>query len=347
MKPFFLFVSLNLLVPMLLVASPTPIASVPLTSIAINADDEYEKYKKEGDELFKKGQYEKAQKKFLACLEVPGFSGDTYAKGRVSQCTNALRLRHQAQAALDKGQGGQAIDLFKQLLVINASDPITRQQLTDYWEREGNQRYQKGDYSEAKTRYQEALKYTNKPDSLVQQVRNCDEKLAAQKPVPAVIETPVVSTTTVATVAQPAAAMPIRKPTQAPANQVVTTSRKPSGRGLKIGVAAVGVLAGAYAYLLNSQYTSKLNALNSAGQVADPNGDSVIQTQALYNQWKATYDDTQAAQSKNGLFNACLGVAVSAAILETYLLIHRPKSNQRVSFQPASSTLGLALAYHF
>ncbi|MVM41292.1 hypothetical protein GO730_32445 [Spirosoma sp. HMF3257] len=99
------------------------------------ADDEYERYKREGDELVKKGEYEKALKKFQACLVVPNFSNDTYAKGKIEQCKNAVQLRKEAETALSKNDGPVAVERLKQILVSNPDDPITRKMLADYWKK--------------------------------------------------------------------------------------------------------------------------------------------------------------------------------------------------------------------
>lgn len=329
------WILLLLLLPAVSKATPVSTTHSVLTAY-VSADDEYEKYRKEGDELFKKGDYEKATKKFRACLEVPGFSNDTYATGRIRQCDSALKLRQQAQTALVQGQGAQAVEFFKQLLVINANDPLTRQQLADYWTREGNQRYEKGDFAEARSRYEEALRFADKPDLLTIQIKNCNDRLAALTPAkPAVTSSETVVSSPVV-IQKPPVAVPS-----------VSPSAKRGGSGLKLVTGAIGLGAGAFAFILNSQYKSKLADLAAVASTADADGDNVIPNQVLYTQWKTAYDDTKAAQSNSGLFKACVGVAVGAAILETYLFLKKPATNRPVTIRPAAATTGVAIHYTF
>ncbi|MVM41294.1 hypothetical protein GO730_32455 [Spirosoma sp. HMF3257] len=99
--------------------------------------------------------------------------------------------------------------------------------------------------------------------------------------------------------------------------------------------------------ILNGQWKAKLNALNDAAQTADPNNDGIVDTQTAYNQWQTASAEAKAAQSKHGLFVACVGLATGAALLETYLLLHKPKPVKGLSIQPASQSVGIALRFDF
>ena len=149
------------------------------TSIAVTIDDEYDRYKKRGDALFKEGKYQEARRQYQNCLEVPGFENDPYAKEQIQECTTGLALRQQADDALKGNRGPEAVKLFGQLLNLNPDDAITKMQLADYYERVGNQLFNQKRYLEAKTNYTEAVKYATetKKESLIIQIRTIDEIL--------------------------------------------------------------------------------------------------------------------------------------------------------------------------
>ncbi|MFD2937110.1 tetratricopeptide repeat protein [Spirosoma flavum] len=272
-------------------------------SVAVVVDDEYDRYKKRGDEFFKEGRYVEARRQYQNCLEVPGFENDAYAKEQIAECTTGLTLRQQADDALRGNRGPEAVKLFGQLLNINPDDAITKMQLADYHERIGNQLFNQKRYLEARTNYTEALKFATatKRESLVIQIQTIDDIL------------------------------------------------KPSKRiGLKVFTGLVAVGAGAYAYLLRNDYQSKMSTLNQISQTADPTGGGVIANSDTYRQYNEAYDAAQAAQQKNGLFKACVGVAALATIAEIYLLVHKPKPRTTaLQWKPSSQSWGLAISYTF
>ena len=109
---------------------------------------------------------------------------------------------------------------------------------------------------------------------------------------------------------------------------------------------AVG--AGAYALLLRSDYNTKLAALNQISQTSDPSATGVIDNPDQYRQYNDAYNAAQAAQQKNGLFKACLGVAAVATLAEIYLLVHKPKPRTAaLQWKPSSDSWGLAIRYTF
>jgi len=156
---------------LLLLAAPTlPAAwatdAYPITTTS--ADDEYDRYKKKGDDLYREGRYLEARRQYQNCLLVPNFENDPYAKEQIENCTRGLALRQQADDALQQGKGADAVDLYKQLLTVNASDAVTKAQLADYHERQGNTLFNQKRYAEARSQYQQALSYTTTRQGTIQ-----------------------------------------------------------------------------------------------------------------------------------------------------------------------------------
>jgi hypothetical protein len=179
-------------------------------------------------------------------------------------------------------------------------------------------------------------KVRNRQDNLVKQakVQQKQETLAKQK-LPAELPT---SKDSPATTGLPKA--------ESASSTALSTLRPPRRIGLKLLTAAIGVGAGAYAFSLNNQFTSKTNALSEVARTADPDNDGIITNRADFIKWNTAYNETKEAQGRNGLFKACIGIAAVAALAETYLLIHKPKRKlQRTSIKPASDTWGLAIRH--
>lgn len=128
------------------------------------ADDEYDRYKKRGDELYREGRYLDARRQYQNCLLVPNFENDPYAKEQIDNCTRGLALRQQADDALQQGKGADALNLYKQLLAFNPSDAVTKAQLADYHERQGNTLFNQKQYVDARNQYQQALTYATAPN---------------------------------------------------------------------------------------------------------------------------------------------------------------------------------------
>ncbi len=275
--------------------------SRPSDSVVV-IDDEYDRYKKRGDDFFKEGKYVEARRQYQNCLEVPGFENDPYAKEQIADCTTGITLRQQADEAVRQNKGQEAIRLFGQLLNLNPDDAITKAQLADYYERQGNQLFNQKRYLVARENYTKALDYTTtRQETLRLQIKAIDNLL------------------------------------------------KPSRRiGLKVFTGVVAVGAGAYALLLRSDYQSKMNALTQISQTADPTGSGIIANPDTYRQYNDAYTAAEAAQQKNGLFKACIGVAALATIAEIYLLVHKPKPRtSALQWKPSSQSWGLAVGYTF
>lgn len=288
--------------------APGRAASQASTTVVV--DDEYEVYKKKGDDFFKAGRYLEARRQYQNCLEVPGFENDAYAKTQIEKSSTGLTLRQQADEALRQGKDAEGVSLYTQLLTLNADDAQTKAQLAEYYEREGNKLYSQHKYAEAKTLYTQALNYTTRQETLRLQIRNSEENLKPRSPV---------------------------------------FVQKPSKRvGLKVFTGAVAVGAGAYALLLRRDFQTKTSTLNQLGQTVDPGGTGVIDNPDTYRQYNEAYTAAEAAQQKNGLYKACLGVAAVATVAELYLLLHKPKPRATaLQWQPSSHGWGLAARYTF
>ncbi|MBD2699299.1 hypothetical protein IC229_01535 [Spirosoma sp. BT702] len=167
----------------LFVASPSTHVISQVSSGPRVVDDEYERYKKRADDFFKEGRYVEARRQYQNCLEVPGFENDAYAKSQFDECTTGITLRQQADDAFRAGKNKEAIQLLVQLINLNPDDALTKGQLLDYYERQGNQLFNQQQYIVAKNNYREALKYATptKRETLLIQIRTIDEIL---NPVP-------------------------------------------------------------------------------------------------------------------------------------------------------------------
>lgn len=355
----------------LLFISTLPSACLALHNVSAfwtntrSVDDEYDRYKKKADDLFKEGRYSEAIKQFANCLEVPGFEKDVYATTKIEQSNRCIDLRQRAEAALNAQKGAEAVALLQQILVINVNDPITKSQLTDYWSDEGNTFYSQQKYAEAKSAYSEALKYTSKKDILTIQIRNSEQFLKQQQAAQVPKENPKPAVTQdqsqwANTTTKPQKQVPVPKikndvatdntsPKRTETKPTISTNQfTPRRTGLKVAVATIGVGAGIYAFMLNSQYKSKINALNEVSKATDSDSDDLIMSQADFTKWQTAYSEAETARSKNGLFKACVGVAAVAAAAEVYLLIRKPKVVAKgLSWKPASQGWGLAVQYTF
>ncbi|MCX6215446.1 hypothetical protein [Spirosoma sp.] len=272
------------------------------TAKTIVVDEEYDRYRKRGDDLFKEGKYLEARRQYQNCLEVPGFENDTYAKEQIQECTTGLALRKQADDAFGQKKIAEALNFLNQLLNLNPEDRITKEQFADHYEREGNQLFNQNKYRAARDSYTKALSYTALPtrrETIRLQIQTIDK---------------------------------ILKPSVVP--KVVT------------GLVAVG--AGAYALLLRNDYNSKFSALNQISQTADPTGSGIIADPNAYRQYNEAYSAAEAAQQKNGLFKACVGVAAIATVAELYLLLHKTKPRtSALQWRSSSQSWGLAVGYTF
>ncbi len=307
------------------------------------ADEEYERYKKRGDEYFEKGDYQNALRQYRNCLEVPNFENDPYAKGRIELCQRLLKLREEALKALDEGKGDEAVASFEQMLVENPKDSLTKVNLTEYWNFEANELYKEQKYEAAIERYRKALQYASRPSFIEMQIQNSESFIKYRKEEEA----------------KAAAAKSKEEPEteNVMLDPITITSGKPEPIkfvkpkrriGAKLLTAAIGVGAGAYAYSLNNSYQTKLDEANRLGKTADPDGDNVILSPGEFNQWQTAYQETTEAKNDRSKFMASLGVAGAAAITEIILFaLPKSKKDTGLSLGAATQSSGLAVRYIF
>ena len=155
------------------IAASTP-PTLPFSNIL---DEEYQRFRQQGDSLFMNGQYEKALKKYLSCLEVPGFSNDTYAKTQADFCQKAVKLVAAAVEALSKKNNKKAVGHLEELLTLNPNDAAAKKKLATLWLTFGAENFEKAMYKEAISDYQQALTYG--PDKQTEQlIKTAERKLA-------------------------------------------------------------------------------------------------------------------------------------------------------------------------
>lgn len=226
--------SVFVLTTFLLVQTPLH-ANNPIARVAF-VDDEYDKFRKEGDAFFKQGDYKKALNKYLSCLEVPGFSNDAYAKTQADLCQKAIKPGEEADAALSKKNNKKALGHLEELLTINPNDAAAKKKLSTLWVTFGAEKFEKALYKEAISNYQRALTY-GRDKQVEQLIKTAEMKLA-----------------------ETGTGIPIR-----------TASTKKS-LILKIGVGVLGAGAGLYALKLNSDWNAKLSTIDKAQQSGDNAG---------------------------------------------------------------------------
>lgn len=340
---------LSFLLASLLPAPPSRAIPIVASKPCFWIDDEYDRYKKRGDDFFAQGEYERAKAQYKNCLEVPGFAQDVYANNRIALSDRLLTLRKQADALLSQRNGAsdvvqqtkgeEAMETYRQILAVNPTDPITKGFISDYWSAEGNKLYGQKKYVEAKARYEEALKYAQRKDFLQIQIQNSERFIQ--------LETPPVKP--VDTLSKRAEIVPPVQKGKKVKPEIRVGSYKPL-IGLKIAVAVVGIAAGAQAFLSRRQIANKLNDVNALSSTVDPDGDGVILTPTLYDQWIKAYNEAKDAKAKESMVTVYTGVAVAAVLAEAALLILRPSrasQSKGVSLHSAPAGVGLSVRYSF
>lgn len=139
-------------------------------------DDEYDKFRKEGDSLFHQSQYTKALKKYLSCLEVPGFNEDIYAKKQALLCQKAIQLHIDATNALALDNDSAGLKYLHELLLINSEDIIAKEKIGNYWLVSAKKKINKKLYSDAKKDLEESLKYYSQNEAL-SLLMTCNEQI--------------------------------------------------------------------------------------------------------------------------------------------------------------------------
>ncbi|MDF7821807.1 hypothetical protein P1X15_29590 [Runella sp. MFBS21] len=119
----------------------------------------------------------------------------------------------------------------------------------------------------------------------------------------------------------------------------------PHSLRLKLGVAGIGIGAGAAAFLVRNNFMAKKSKLNAL-QNTLPQIDGQLLSQNDKDTWDTAYQEVLAAK-KPTLFNTLVGIAVAAAGLETYLLLTKRKKTKALSFMPSTKGVEISLTYNF
>lgn len=337
LKSMFIFCGL-----LLLVIHPRYTEAKSRANIA-TIDEEYDRYKKKGDDYLKKGDYINAKKQYKNCLEVPGFENDEYARKKIILSDECITLKEQAESLLLKDNATKGVLLLKEVLDKNPEDIETRKKLTDYWKSNGNKYYGLEKFQDAQNSYKEALNYTEDKSTLAILIQNCEDKINKEKEL---LQKKQAETITV-------------KQEQIPqGNEIPITLKKEISDGTivkvknktfpKILVGIVGVGTGTYAYLSNSKYSKELSDFKTFESAYDPDGDGFIRNSVTYQEWQKKYDVLKASQkSKQMIINTCLGISATALVVETILLLKKPKIKKGISFHANPQNIGLAIRYDF
>lgn len=289
----------------------------------ISIDEEYIKFKKQGDDFFVQGEYSKALKKYYSCLEVPNFSNDEYAKKQVAICEKAIQLNQDVDLAIAKKKNEKAIAYLEEIYMLNKADILTKKRLKDFYDNIGSEKMEKGEYQDAIKAFRSSLIYgSDKQVDLL--IQTCQEKIDIPKEN---ITTPNISPKLVE-----------KKEVMSPETPKIISNNDITGKKksplLKILVGVVGGGAAINALSINSDWTAKLNALNTARESGN------------INTYETAYTNALQVKNSEGLRNACVGIALASVATEIYLLLRKPKpSVSKLSFVPSNNTVGLSLSY--
>ena len=288
-------------------------------------DEEYTKFKKQGDDFFVQGEYKKALKKYYSCLEVPNFSTDEYANKQVEICKRAIQLNDEVNNAMAKKRNDKAIPYLEEIYGLNKADIITKKRLKDFYANIGSEKLRNGEYEDAIKAFKYSLIYgSDKQIDFL--IRACQEKIAIPKDN---TQEPSISQKQV----EKKEVISPSTPNVIPKNELMVKKKSPL---LKIIVGAVGAGSALYALSINSDWNTKLSALNTA------------KASGNINTYETAYTTAQQAKNTEGLRNACVGIALASVATEIYLFLSKSKpSTSKFSFAPANNTVGLSLSYKF
>ncbi|MFN3783064.1 MAG: tetratricopeptide repeat protein [Spirosomataceae bacterium] len=207
-------------------------------SSSLVMDDEYGKFRKEGDDLFKAGQYDKALNKYLSCLEVPGYETDNYAYGRIDNCRKAMELKAEINRLNGLNQLENATASVDALLKLNPADEQIRNMVFNLWLNKGNQAMYRKSWQEASDNFIKALAYKADAD-VEKKLQRCENMLVDGKVV------------------------------RPPVNKVDIGKNPSSGVPLKVIMTGVAVGGSLYAVSLNNGWQTRVDAITQAQTEGD------------------------------------------------------------------------------
>lgn len=170
----------KILVGIFLLLGTFSASSMPNVLCKGTVDDEYEQFRKQGDEFFSAGQYKKAVNKFLSCLEVPGFEKDNYVLGQLEICKRILELQSDIFRKSDINLLEQAMGSVNELLKLNPEDMKIRNVVFTFWSNKGIQAMDVKKWQEALDSFTKASIY-KKDTSIERKIKRCENMLVEVK----------------------------------------------------------------------------------------------------------------------------------------------------------------------
>ena len=318
MKKFYHRISPTVFLIFFLLGVTFRVSAINKMGESVSIDEEYTKFKKQGDEFFSQGDYKKALKKYFSCLEVPNFANDEYAKKQVQMCEKIINLNEEASNAIDKKKNRKAIEYLEEIYRLNKADIITKKKLKELYSNIGFEKMKNSLFQEAIDSFKTSLMYGS--DKQIESwISTCQEKIPTPNSNKSDSSLPVEKIIDII----------IDKPTI----NVVQKKSSPFG---KIVIGAVGAGAVFYALKINNDWTSTLKAVTTAKESGDINA------------YEKAYTNAQSAKGNESVRNLFLGVAIAAVVTEVYLLIRKPRHTiSNVNFAPSNNTLGLSVNYKF
>ncbi len=309
---------------------------------------EYSKYKKEGDKFYEQGSYDAAIRNYILASVEDGYENEKYINEQIVYCRKCINSLTEAEKAINEGNLGKAIISWKEVLNLNAKDNNTKSKLSLNLELYGDKLFDLKKFDYAKIQYIEAIKYNTLSQEIIHvKIKKCDTEInkaeiAKQKAVLPVIESQVGIFNDSAKNADNET--PKEKTNKNSGGGVIQTKYRTKAPKI-IVTTMVGLGGGAYAYMLNNNWNSKVNAYNIAKNNADAlaNRGYLAGTES-YNKYKIAYDNMAKAKKNHGIFLASLGVSALAGALDIIFIVKKPKSKV-VNIGLNNSNSGLAISY--
>lgn len=120
--------------------------------------DDCERYVRQGDSLFKIGNYSAAIRKYKSCLIIKD-GNDEYTKNKIQVTEDILNLKANAGTLIKLGKKIEAVDRYKKILVLNPEDTEAEKEVTTFFEQEAESFLKDGDDNNAYEAINEAIIY--------------------------------------------------------------------------------------------------------------------------------------------------------------------------------------------
>ena len=214
-----------------------------------------------------------------------------------------------------KKRNGKAIDCLEEIYALNKTDIIAKKKLKDLYANIGYEKMDNALYQEAIEVFKTSLVYgSDRQIDLL--IRTCQDKMTIKNEK---VKEPIIQV--------------IKPDVIIPSSNNDLTERKNSPF-LKIIVGIIGAGSGLYASKINSDWNTKLNAVNTAKESGDINA------------YEMAYTNAKQAKDSEGVRNICVGIALASVATEVYFFLRKSKTTaSKISFSPTNNTIGLSLNY--